>query len=580
MPMDALTLGFMARELSEALVGGRVDKVAQPERDEVLLTIRNHNRNCALLLTANANSARTHLTRIKKNNPLEPPMFCMLLRKHLVGGRIARVTQYGGDRILEIVFEHLSELGDPTVKTLVCEFMGKHSNLILTEEDGRIVDCARHVTGDISRVRQVLPGLYYERPPAHGKIPFDRMDAQALLAGLSERSGPLCGALASLISGLSRQTALEIALRATGRMDARCEEIDRQATCSRVQQLLGALPGLSAPTVVFSEGGAPLDVTAFPYLQYGALQAEPFPTLSEAMDAFYRERDNVERIGQKSASLRHVLRLNIERCEKKLALQQEALAGSARMEEYRLNGELLTAGQRQIVKGQKKALLINYYDPDCAKIEIALDEKLSPGQNAQRYFKLYQKARSAQTLAAKQIEKTREELDYLDGQLFNLANCTEETELNEIRTELEALDYVRTNHNRRQLKQLPPSRPMHFRSSTGSDILVGRNNVQNEKLTQSAQANEIWLHAKDMPGSHVIIVGEDPAEQAIYEAALLAARYSKGGKSSRVPVDYTLRKYVKKPAGGKPGFVTFTHQHTLYVTPSDEALAPIAQARD
>ncbi|MBQ8972958.1 MAG: NFACT family protein, partial [Clostridia bacterium] len=271
---------------------------------------------------------------------------------------------------------------------------------------------------------------------------------------------------------------------------------------------------------------------------------------------------------QKSAAIHRVLKTNIERCERKLALQREALAGSERMEEYRVKGELLTANLYMAQKGWKSVELPNYYEPDMPLLKVELDETLSPGQNAQRYFKLYQKARSAKQLASEQIEKTEAELDYLEGQMDNLGKCRQEAELVELREELERFGYVKVNRNRRQMRQLPPSQPMKFTSTDGQTILVGKNNLQNEKLTLSAQPDEVWLHAKDMPGSHVIIVGANPSEQTILEAARYAAAYSKGAASSRVPVDYTLRRYVKKPGGSKPGFVIYTHQKTLYVVPA------------
>ena len=577
MPLDGLMLGYLARELSAALAGGRVDKIAQPERDELQISIRAGGQNHLLLISASAGTARLHLTGQKKSSPLEPPMFCMLLRKHLGGGRVSDIRQVGGDRIVEILVENLSELGDQRTLRLVCEFMGKHSNLILVSPDGRIIDSARHVTYEISRVREVLPGLPYERPPIQGKLSFDALDAQGLSSALTQRPGLLSRALGQAVSGLSRQTAQELALRAAGNEEAGVNAQTASALAERVCAFL-AQPPQPQPCIVLAEEGAPLDVTPFPYQRYGALARQDFPSLSLAVDQFYRARDLAERIQQKSAALRRVLRSNIARCEKKLALQLEALEGSRRMEEYRVKGELLTAAQGMARKGQKSVTLTNYYDPACGPIEVALDEKLSPAQNAQRYFKLYQKARTAQVLAAEQSRLTREELDYLEGQLFNLDACEEEAALNEIREELEKQGYVRANHNRRQMKRLPPSKPLHMLSSSGRHILVGRNNLQNDRVTQTAEPGETWLHAKDMPGSHVVIVGPDPDPATLREAALLAARYSKGANSSQVPVDYTLRKYVKKPAGAKPGFVIYTHQRTLYVTPTEEALSVLRPA--
>ena len=571
MPLDGFTLGLIARELNDALCGGRIDRIIQPERDELIFTVRNGGANHQLLLSASAGCARAHLTNVKKNSPLEPFNLCMLMRKHLIGGRIYEIRQAEADRILEIEIEHLDELGDRARKTIVCEFMGKHSNLIFTGADGRIIDSARRVSEAISSVREVLPGLRYERPPAHGKIPFDQVSEDALYTALRDKSGPLHKLISACISGMSSQTARELAFRACGNEDAHIEECDLDAVCASIAAELHHIPDELSPAVLYGADGRPVDAIAFPYRSRAHLRSEAFPTISAAMDEFFRSRDRAERIAQKSAAIHRTLKNNIERCEKKLALQREALLGAERMEEYRVSGELLTANLHLAEKGMKSVSLPNYYDPELKEIEIPLDVKLSPAQNAQRYFKLYQKARNARTLAAEQIERTSEELAYLEGQMDNLGKCSGESELAELRDELEKFGYVRRVTNRRQMKQLPPSQPMKFTAPSGATILVGKNNLQNDKLTFSADPNEIWLHAKDMPGSHVIIVGENPDDETIVYAAKLAAAYSKGANSSNVPVDYTRRRFVKKPSGAKPGFVIYTNQRTLYVTPEHPA---------
>jgi len=569
MPMDGVMLGFMARELDEALSGGRVDKVTQPEHDEIILTIRNRGENHALLISASANSARMHLTREKKNNPLEPPAFCMLMRKHVLGARVLAIRQIDGDRIAEIDFEALDEMGDYAVRTLVCEFMGKYSNLILTHRGGKIIDSVCRVTGEISRVREVLPGLMYERPPQQGKLGGASLTPEALARRLVQSGGPADRALQNAVAGLSPQTAREICLRAAGDSEIRLEETDAGELAARVCALMEGFPAMARPTLVMDGDGRAVDVTPFAYLTRAAFENRPMASLSEAQEAYFRTRDRAERIRQKAAALNRTLKNNIERCEKKLGLQLSALQDSERMEEYRVKGELLSASLYQLEKGMKAVELPNYYDENLAPLRIELDVKLSPAANAQRYFKLYQKARSARRLAAEQKQRTEEELNYLEGQLENLGKCGEEAELFEIRAELEREGYVKPSRNRREMKSLPPSRPLKLAASDGTVILVGKNNLQNDRLTASAQLNEVWLHAKDMPGSHVIIVGEGPSEETIGEAASLAAYYSKGREGSRVPVDYTLRRYVKKPSGAKPGFVIYTHQKTLYVQPRE-----------
>ena len=570
MPFDGFTLGLVARELDGALTGGRVNRIIQPERDEIIMTIRNGGANHQLLLSATANCARAHLTTTRKNNPLEPPALCMLMRKHLTGGRVVGVRALECDRILEIEIEHFDELGDKARKRIVCEFMGKHSNIIFIGADNRIIDSARRVNEQISSVREVLPGLRYEMPPAHGKLYYDRVTPEALLSAMSGMNGPLHRLIAQCVSGMSAQMARELAYRATGSEDAHTDEIDLAAACASVSASLSDIPSQIAPAILYGDDGAPVDAVAFEYRSRAALRAERYPSISEALDTFYRSRDMSERLKQKSAALHRALKKNIERCERKLALQQEALLGSQRMEEYRLKGELLTANLHLARKGETSVDVPDYYSEGMPLVRVELDPRLSPGQNAQRYFKLYQKARNAQTLAAEQIEKTSAELDYLEGQLDNLEKCQAEAELFELRAELERFGYVKANRNRRQMKQLPPSQPMRFTAPSGRVILVGKNNLQNDKLTGTAQPNEVWLHAKDMPGSHVIIVGENPDDETLLFAARLAALYSKGRTSSRVPVDYTIRRFVKKPGGAKPGFVIYTNQHTLYVQPAEE----------
>ena len=569
MPMDGVMLGFMTRELNEKLAGGRVDKVTQPERDELILTIRNKGENHMLLVSASANSARMHLTREKKSNPLEPPVFCMLMRKHVLGAKVVEIRQVGGDRIAEIDFEALDEMGDYVIRTLVCEFMGKYSNLILTQNGGKIIDSVLRVTDDISRVREVLPGLMYQRPPQQGKLDFARLEPDALEKRLRESAGPAFKALQGAVTGLSPQSAREIMMRAAGDSEARLEETDVAALAEKVCALVAALPGMARPTLVLDADGRAADVTPFAYLTRAGMELQPMASLSEAQEAYFRTRDRAERIRQKASALNRVLKNNVERCEKKLGLQLNALQDSERMEEYRVKGELLSASLYQVERGMKEIELPNYYAEDFAPMRIELDVKLSPAANAQRYFKLYQKARSARRLAADQKAKTEEELAYLEGQLENLSKCTEEAELFEIRQELEKEGYVKPSRNRREMKSLPPSRPLKLSASDGTVILVGKNNLQNDKLTFSAQPNEVWLHAKDMPGSHVIIVGENPTDKTIGEAASLAAYYSKGREGSRVPVDYTLRRYVRKPSGAKPGFVIYTHQKTIYAAPRE-----------
>ena len=567
MPMDGVTFYLVSNELNALLSGGRIDKVTQPERDEVIMTVRSQGDNHNLLLSASAGCARAHITKIKKANPLEPPNLCMLMRKHLIGGRISFVRQALSDRILEIGVDHIDELGDHTSKLIVCEFMGKHSNIILVNKDGRIMESARRVSEAISSVREVLPGLMYERPPAHGKIPFDALDERALANALSSCSGLLSKALTGAVSGLSTPLARELSYRASGDEDARLDAIDIDSAAKRITEEMKAILSSPDPSVQLNENGEAMDLTAFVYKSRYAFMKKPFPTLSSAIDDYYYLRDLEERMRQKSASVHKVIKNNIDRLEKKIALQLEALEGGEHMEEYRIKGELLSACPHLVKKGMKSVFIPNYYDINLTPLEITLDEKLNATANAQKYFKLYRKAQSAKKLAEEQRQLAVEELSYLEGQMENLKKCTDEPSLWELRSELVKLGYIKDTATRRQTKALPPSQPFRYTAEDGTEILVGRNNYQNEKLTFGAEINEMWLHVKDAPGSHVIVKSTNVSDETLLFAAKLAAKHSSQSSSSHVPVDYTYRKYVKKPSGSKPGFVIYTHQKTLFVTP-------------
>ncbi len=575
MPMDGMTLGFVVREMNAVLPGGRIDRITQPEKDTVILLIRAGSANHRVLLCASPNNARCHFTNQSFPNPLEPPMFCMLLRKQLMSGRVLNVSQIHGDRIVHIDMDTVNELGDHVRRRLVLEIMGRHSNLILLDENGRILDAARHVSGDMSRVRQIQPGLPYLPPPAQDKLAPEVVTVEKLLEKLQAQGDvPLSKAIAACVSGMSGDAARELAYRVlppgTDRSD------DLADTANRLTELLHRLPDMADPRVMLDEQGEPKDICAFAYLSHDLSLQRKVPTVSQALETYFGTRDRQDRISQKSASMVKLLKGQIERCEKKLAQQEDELADSARMEEYRVMGELINANLYQLRKGQTEAVLPNFYDENNADMTIPLDIQLTPVQNAQRYFKKYQKARTTRQMAAEQKKKTLQELEYLEGMLLDVGKCVAESELEEIRQELMRTGYIRKGVSRRQQKALPKSKPYHYRSSDGIDIYVGKNAAQNDRLTGEARANETWLHAKDMPGSHVIIrtEGEVP-RQTLLEAAILAAWYSKGQHSSNVPIDYTFRRYVKKPSGAAPGMVIYTNQHTLFMTVSESDVRKI-----
>ena len=575
MPMDAVFLHGLTQELTQSLTGARIDKVQQPERDLLLLSVRTQGGNAKLLVHGGVGSARVHFTRGTFENPAEPPMFCMLLRKQILSGRILSIQQMHGDRVIHVDIDTVNELGDHVLRRLVLEIMGRHSNLMLLDEDGRILEAARHVSADMSRVRQIQPGLPYLPPPAQDKIAPEDADAENLLAKLEAQGDvPLQKALAASVSGLSNPAAKELAYRV---LPAGCDRADNlPETAARLAELLRRLPQMADPRVLEDEQGEPADIFPFPYLSRDLDRQKPYPTVSQALERYFGARDQQDRINQKSASMVKLLKGQIERCEKKLAQQEEDLSSAARMDEYRIMGEIINANLWQLKKGQTEATLPNFYDENGGSMTIPLDNQLTPVQNAQRYFKKYQKARTTREIAAEQKEKTLKELDYLEGTLLDVGKCIGESELEEIRQDLMRTGYIRKGVNRRQQKALPKSKPYHYRSTDGIDIYVGKNAAQNDRLTGDARPNETWLHAKDMPGSHVIIrqEGEIP-RQTLLEAAILAAWYSKGQNSSGVPIDYTLRRFVKKPGGAAPGMVIYTNQRTLFMTVSESDVRKI-----
>ena len=575
MPMDGLTAGFAARELNEILRGGRIDKITQPERDAVVLVIREGGENHRLLLCASPNNARCHLTMGSFSNPLEPPALCMLMRKQLTGARITEIRQVGGDRIIHVDMDAVNELGDHVLRRLVLEIMGRHSNLLLLDENDRILEATRHVNPEMSRVRQIQPGMTYLPPPAQDKLDPGTATAEELYSRLSALAGgKLSRALAETVTGLSRASAEELACRVL--QPGEEEPSDLKDACERLADLLGRLPEMADARVLAGENGEAEDVFPFLYLSRRTDSQRPYKTLSEALDNYFGSRDARDRLNQRSASMIRMLKGQLDRCQRKLAIQLEELSSAEQMEEYRRRGEALNANLYRLKKGMTEAVLPDWNDPEGGTIPVPLDIKLTPSQNAQKYFKKYQKARSAREIAAQQRDKTVAEMDYLEGMLLDVDKCVGESELEEIRQELVRTGYMKKTTTRRQQRQLPQSKPYRYLSDDGIPILVGKNAAQNDRITLNAKPEEMWLHAKDMPGSHVIICREGDIPLAtMKQAAMLAAWYSKGQRSSTVPVDYTLKKYVKKPAGAAPGKVIYTHQKTAYITPEEEEIKRI-----
>ena len=578
MSMDGLSLYSAMNELNKRLAGGKIDKIQQTDKEELLLMVRSLGQTYRLLINASAADNRVQLTELKKQAPSEAPMFCMLLRKRIAGGKIVCFEQERLDRVLKISIETYNDLGDLSVFALYCELMGKHSNIILVNEKGVIVDAIKHVGLGMSSVRFVMPGLEYSAPPAQdkqdpSKASVDDFSMAMCMVGMS-----IAKALSNAFFGLSPAVAAQLVARYTDKTECtQLSEAEREELAERLAAFYADMAqGKEKASAVLNALGETEAVYPFAIAGGGI---KLYDSIGEALDSLYINSDRREWAKRHGASARKVLQNNIERCEKKLALYADALNSGEQMEKCRLYGELLTANLHSLKSGTDTAAVDNYYADPVERIAIPLDRQLTPGENAQRYYKKYQKLKAARDMAIVQREQTLSELNYLEGQLDNLTKCTAENELSELIEELKEQGYIKRDKGGKKKMKLAASKPMHFVSSTGADIYVGKNNRQNDELTlRFASPNDIWMHTKNIPGSHVIVKGASEQDTAtMTEAALLAAYYSRARGSENVAVDYTPRKYVKKPAGAKPGMVIYTTNKTAYVTPSEEAVAGLKE---
>lgn len=579
MPLDALCLSGVVHELQNALSGAKIDKIYQPGRDEVVLALRAPAGNVKLLLSANPSHPRAHLTQISRENPDKPPMFCMLLRKHLSGARLLELVQPPMERVVDLRLEALDELGDRVERRLVLEAMGRHSNLILLDGEGRIMDCLRRVDSDMSARRQVLPGLFYRLPPAQEKLAPSSLDRAALesaLAAAPEES-QADKWLLDTFGGLSPLICRELAFRAGGATDARLHQMGEGGRSRLLDELEGLLRSVqenSFTPVMLEKEGHPSDFTFQPISQYGpAVSCVPFPSFSALLDRFYEQRENQERVHQRGQDLIRSVTNARDRAARKIGLQEQELAATRDRERLRQFGDIITSNLHAMEKGMSRLTAADFYDPECPQIHIPLDPLLTPQQNAAKYYKEYNKAKIAESILTLQLEKGRRDLDYLNSVLEAIALAEGERDLQEIRQELTDTGYLRRPSKARDRGKRVASKPMEFRSSSGLRISVGKNNTQNDLLTtKQAFKSDLWFHTQKIHGSHVILwtEGGQPDLTSIQEAAQLAAWFSQGRASGKVAVDYTPVKYVKKPGGARPGMVVYTTYETAYVAPDGE----------
>ena len=571
MALDGMMLSMLRRELQGSLIGARIDKIYQPSREELVFLLRTQEGSRRLLLSAQASAARAHLTNLSGENPAQPPMFCMLLRKQLGGAKLSAIRQPGFERVLLFDFDTVNELGDPVTLTLAAELMGRWSNLILVGEGGRILDAVRRVGADRSSLRQILPGLTYELPPAQERIsaaasPWEIIDR--LKAGRDLELGHL---LQSTLEGASPILAREIASRALrGRQLAKSEltEEDWRSLATQLAALSGLLSsGKITPTMILTPADEPKDFSFLAIGQYGCtMHQRYFDTISELLDAFYGERTEVDRMRQRTADFSRTLRSRIERVERKLAAQREELLACQNRDALRKNGDLLSANLWQLEKGMTSVTVQDFYDESGADLTIRLDPRLTPTQNVQHYYKEYRKADTAEKMLRELILSGERELEFLESEFDLMTRARTEAELSAIRAELAETGYLRTRGARRQRAQKLP--PLEYRSSDGYRILSGRSNVQNEQLTlRESEKHDIWFHTQKIPGSHVILItnGEEPPARTYTEAAMIAAANSQAKGGAKVAVDYTQCRNVKKMPGGKPGMVVYEPYYTAFV---------------
>ena len=567
MPLDAIYLSALTAELKDKLVGGRIDKVQQPERDMLLLSLRAKGENLRLLLAAGTGNARVHLTESSFENPAEPPMFCMLLRKHLVGAHITAVYQPDYERLLIIELEGHDEMGFASQKKLVAEMIGRSANVILVDGEGRIVDCMRRMDFGGDAQRRMLPGMIYRLPPKQEKPPLletDSAQRKTMIAG-SDRQQSLDKWLLSSFAGLSPLVCRELAHRCGGSYDTLPELLDAFADSVQAGDL--------RPTILYEEG-KPRDFSFMPISQYGpAVSCREEESFSKLLDSFYSQRDRAEQQRRRSHQLFKTVRTIRDRIQRKLASQTEELRRTEDRDEVRKTAELVTANIYRIKKGDRTLECVDYYDPECPVIRIALDPLKTPQQNAAALFKEYNKLKAARAHLTGLIEEGERQLDYLNSVLELLSLSETEKDISDIRRELIATGYLRKQGGSKADRSKGQA-PWRFVTDDGFEVLAGRSNVQNDELTtKTGRRTDYWFHTQRLHGSHVILRcnGLEPTELAIAQASAIAAYYSQGREGGKVPVDFTMLRFVRKPSGALPGKVIYTDYKTI-MTGADEAL--------
>ncbi len=567
MPFDAVFLKSMTSEINKICLGGKIDKINMPERDRVIITVRTLGKNEKLLLCANANHPRVQMTEVSYDNPDVPPMFCMLLRKHITGGKITEITQLSFERAIKFSFSVTNEFLERETKSLVLEILGRQSNIILLDSEDRIIDSLKKVSYNENASRQVMPGAKYKLPDSMNKLdPFLNESAirEKVLSDKSSLSADKL--LMAYVMGLSPLLSREIAYRSKV-SDISSFEMSDSEKQQLIKTLFSFLNAEKSANMLIGDKG-PKDYSVCEIEQYGdKYRSKEYNDFSSLLDEYFSADERREILKSKSAELSRYINSTVDKISKKLVNQQEELSESKDREKYKIYGELITANIHMIEKGASKCSLVNYYDENLDMIEVPLDPKISAAKNAQKYFKKYQKLKTAEEMLGSQIENGKAELEYFEKLSAQLELVQSPEEIDDIKNELIELGYLRRPSGTK--KKQKPSHPHHFVTKNGFDIYIGRNNLQNDYLTHKfAAKNDYWLHALNLTGSHVILVtnGKEVSDDDIVEAAEYAAYFSSGRGEEKVPVTYTPAKFVKKPNGAKPGFVIYSTSYTVYVS--------------
>lgn len=567
MAFDGIAVSCLRKELADRLTGGRITKIVQSESDELLLTIKNNGAQYRLLLSASASLPLIYLTETNKPAPMTAPGFCMLLRKHLGGGRITAVTQPSLERILHFEIEHLDEMGDLCRKTLIAELMGKHSNLIFCKEDGTILDSIKHVSLAVSSVREVLPGRSYFIPHTQDKLDPLTTEPEAMVTAICRKPVTLGKAIYTTLTGFSPVMAEELCYRSSldaGRPAAALGDTEQTMLAHQLLRLMESIrEGSFAPTIYY-KGKEPIEFSALPLTLYEDLEQTRSDSMSGILEQYYATKNTLTRIHQKSADLRRIVQTALDRSRKKYDLQSRQLADTEKREKYKIWGELIHTYGYGVPEGARSMEALNYYTNET--ITIPLDPTLSAQENAKKYFDKYGKLKRTFEAVTGLLQETGDEVTHLESVQTALDMALTEEDLVQIKEELIEAGYIRRKGGGKKIRIT--SKPYHYRSSDGFDIYVGKNNLQNEELTfQFASGNDWWFHAKGVPGSHVIVKteGKELPDRTFEEAGRLAAWYSKNRGGDKVEIDYVQKKHVKKPGGSKPGFVVYYTNYSLVI---------------